>query len=303
MRLEFKQSFIKGNIMSLVINTNVASLNAQRQLMNSSNALSTSITRLSSGLRINSAMDASAGKTIADAMNSKLAGMASASRNANDVVSFAQTAEGGLSQTTEVLSRMRDLAGMALNGTLSEDARNSLSDEFSQLKAEASRIAGGTSLNGEKLFELGSGTPKQIAGGTTKLDLGSVALISSGNPDDGILTRSRDGFSLTSDNFDISGARSTDQLQGVVKALDGMLSDVRTARFALGTLQAEAFSQVPGTAMDADPGLYTPSRPSVSNIDRSGLDNLRNTMLQQMGESILSQANNMPQSVLSLLRG
>lgn len=287
--------------MPLVVNTNVASLNAQRNLQKTTDTLSASLSRLN--LRINSARDSSAGTAIAEAMNSKLAGMASASRNANDAVGLAQIVEGSLSQTTDILGRMRQLAVQSANGTVSAEQRDTLNEEFSKLKSTVLNIGANTSFNGEKVLNLNSGATKNITVGTAQFDLSDVALTSSSNPDDGILTRSYDGVSLTSDAFDISGASSAEQREGVIKALDGMISGVSTARYAAGSFQSGVLT-LGADASDDDAGLYTPSRPSVSNIDyTSELDNLRNTMLQQVGASILSQANSLPQIALALLRG
>lgn len=131
-----------------VINTNVASLNAQRNLMTSSSGLATSLQRLSSGLRINSAKDDAAGLAISSRMTSQINGLNQASRNANDGISLAQTAEGGLATTTDLLQRMRSLAVQAANGTNSSSDRASLQQEVSQIQQEINRVATTTQFNG-----------------------------------------------------------------------------------------------------------------------------------------------------------
>jgi len=138
--------------MAAVINTNIPSLNTQRNLNASQSSLNTSIQRLSSGLRVNSAQDDAAGLAIADRMNSQVRGLAVAQRNANDGISMAQTAEGALSTVGDNLQRMRELAVQAANGTNSAQDRKTLNDEYTQLSQEVFRVLNGTSFNGQNLF-------------------------------------------------------------------------------------------------------------------------------------------------------
>ncbi|MDR9834360.1 flagellin N-terminal helical domain-containing protein [Herbaspirillum huttiense] len=138
--------------MAAVINTNIPSLNTQRNLNSSQSSLNTSIQRLSSGLRVNSAKDDAAGLAIADRMNSQIKGLAVAQRNANDGISMAQTAEGALSTVGDNLQRMRELAVQAANGTNSAQDRKTLNDEYTQLSQEVFRVLNGTSFNGQNLF-------------------------------------------------------------------------------------------------------------------------------------------------------
>src|SRR5216110_1213293 len=135
--------------MSQTINTNIVSLNAQRNLNMSQAGLATSIQRLSSGLRVNSAKDDAAGLAIAERMNAQTRGMNVAIRNANDGISMSQTAEGALSQVSNSLQRMRELAVQARNATNSSSDKDSLNKEFSQLQQEISRVLAGTTFNGK----------------------------------------------------------------------------------------------------------------------------------------------------------
>jgi flagellin len=144
--------------MASVINTNVASLNSQRNLSASQSSLNTSIQRLSSGLRINSAKDDAAGLAISDRMNSQIKGMTQATRNANDGVSMAQTAEGALSSSGDILQRVRELAVQSSNSSNSASDRKALQTEVTQLTSELNRIAGTTEFNGTKLLDGSSGT-------------------------------------------------------------------------------------------------------------------------------------------------
>jgi len=138
--------------MASVINTNIASLNTQRNLNTSQSSLNTSIQRLSSGLRVNSAKDDAAGLAIADRMNAQIKGLAVAQRNANDGISLAQTAEGALSKVTDNLQRMRELAVQATNGSNGAQDRVTLNNEYKQLSDEVFRVLNGTTFNGQNLF-------------------------------------------------------------------------------------------------------------------------------------------------------
>ena len=139
--------------MAITINTNVASLNAQRNLSASQTNLAKSMQRLSSGLRINSAKDDAAGLAISDRMTSQIRGLNQATRNANDGISLAQTAEGAMQESTNILQRMRELAVQSANDTNSASDRASLQSEVDQLKQELTRIAETTTFNGKKLLD------------------------------------------------------------------------------------------------------------------------------------------------------
>jgi flagellin len=144
---------MEDSTMALTINTNVASLNAQRNLGTSQSALNKSMQRLSSGLRINSAKDDAAGLAISDRMTSQIRGLNQAARNANDGISLAQTAEGALQESTNILQRIRELAVQSANDTNSESDRTSLNDEVTQLKSELDRIAQTTKFNGKAVID------------------------------------------------------------------------------------------------------------------------------------------------------
>src|ERR1043165_2370671 len=138
--------------MPQTINTNIISLNAQRNLNASQTSLATSMQRLSSGLRVNSAKDDAAGLAIAERMNAQVRGMNVAIRNANDGISLSQTAEGALSKVGDALQRMRELAIQARNATNSSSDKDSLNKEFSELQSEISRVLGGTTFNGQRIL-------------------------------------------------------------------------------------------------------------------------------------------------------
>src|SRR6201987_5102359 len=161
--------------MPLTINTNIASLNAQRNLNMSQGSLATSMQRLSSGLRVNSAKDDAAGLAIAERMNAQVRGMNVAVRNANDGISMSQRAEGALSQVSNSLQRMRELAVQARNATNSSSDKDSLNKEFAQLQSEISRVLGGTAFNGKKILGADATTLNfQVGAGTTADDTVSI---------------------------------------------------------------------------------------------------------------------------------
>ncbi len=206
--------------MALVINTNVASLNAQRQLNGSGMALDRATERLSSGQRVNSAKDDAAGLAISNRMTSQVRGLDQAVRNANDGVSLIQTAEGALQESTNILQRMRELAVQSSNGIYNDADRSTLNAESKQLKAELDRIASSTSFNGQNLLD---GTL-----GTTKLQVGAF----SGQTMDLSVGNFKTG-SMGGSSADIVGAAST----GIVAALTTMVAAFWTINDkAIGTL-------------------------------------------------------------------
>jgi flagellin len=207
--------------MSLVINTNIASLNAQRQLLKSSNAMQTAMQRLSSGLRINSAKDDAAGLAISDRMTAQIRGLNQAVRNANDGISLAQVAEGALSESTNILQRMRELAVQAANDSNSAGDRASLQKEVNQLQQELQRIATTTQFNGKNvldgtmsgaLFQIGANANQNIAVtiGNAQTNAIGVHQVWSTNAGGGIadaVTTTANGYA--GDTITISGASGT----------------------------------------------------------------------------------------------
>jgi flagellin len=267
--------------MPQTINTNVSSLNAQRNLNTSQSSLATSMQRLSSGLRINSAKDDAAGLAIADRMNTQIKGINVAIRNANDGISLAQTAEGALATVTDVLQRMRELAIQAQNGSNGTSDRANLNTEFQQLSAEITRIATQTKFNGTAIVGAGAGT--------------QTFQVGANNGDTMTITTS----TVTTVGGDVttSGNAST-----AVSAIDTALDTITTSRatygaamsrfeFAISNLQitGENQSAARGRIMDADFAAET------ANLSRAQI-------LQQAGTAMVAQANQLPQNVLSLLR-
>ena len=267
--------------MPMTINTNVASLNAQRNSTTSQASLNTSLQRLSSGLRINSAKDDAAGLAIADRMNAQIRGINVAIRNANDGISLAQTAEGALATVTDVLQRMRELAVQAQNGSNGTSDRTNLNTEYTQLNAEITRIASQTKFNG-----------KAIVGADAAANVFQVG------------ANNGDTLTITTTAVAAPGGAVTDAAtaSAAVAAIDTALDTITTNRatygaamnrfeFAISNLQitGENQSAARGRIMDADFASET------ANLSRAQI-------LQQAGTAMVAQANQLPQNVLSLLR-
>jgi len=274
------------------INTNVASLTAQRALSTTSGSLTTSMQRLSTGLRVNSAKDDAAGLAIAERMTSQVRGMSVASRNANDAISMLQTAEGGLGKVGESLQRMRELAVQSVNGANSTSDRSNLNSEYQALGKEISRVLDGTKFNNKQLISSGAAnTTFQVGAGTSATDTITVSLGTIGGSVGTSLAAA-----LTGDIT--SASNSTTALDNLDKAINS----VTTARASIGasqnrfesvvgnlTTMSENLNAAKGRIMDADFAVET------SNMSRA-------QVLQQAGNAMLAQANQQPQQVMSLLR-
>ena len=285
--------------MPSIINTNLGSLNAQRNTSASQSSLAVSMQRLSSGLRVNSSKDDAAGLSIAERMSTQVRGMNVAIRNANDGISLAQTAEGALGKVTDALQRMRELGVQARNATNTSDDRQSLDKEFGQLAKEIQRVLGGTTFNGKAVLANDAGTQTfQVGANTTGND--SVDVLTTD------LTTNTDIKAVAGDN---TGALipqlddTPDKIKDVINNIDEALKTVSGERATLGAAQnrfdavtsnlmiaVENQSAARSRIMDADYATET------ANLSRSQI-------LQQAGMAMISQANQAPQQVLTLLRG
>jgi len=267
--------------MPMTINTNMVSLNAQRNLSTSASSLATSMQRLSSGLRVNSAGDDAAGLAIATRMNAQIRGINVAIRNANDGISLAQTAEGALATVTDALQRMRELAVQAQNGSNGAGDRANLDTEFQQLSLEVGRIASQTKFNGTAIVGAGAGT--------TVFQVG---------PNNG------DVLSITTSTVvaPVGSVTTAATALAAVTTLDTALDTISTSRasygaaisrfgFAISNLQitGENQSAARGRIMDADFAAET------ANLSRAQI-------LQQAGSAMVAQANQLPNLVLNLLK-
>jgi flagellin len=273
----------------LTINTNVASLNAQRNLSGSQNALAQSIQRLSTGLRVNSAKDDAAGLAISERMQAQIRGMNVAIRNASDAVSMAQVAEGSLGKVGDMLQRMRELAVQSANGTLGDDDRANLQEEYSQLGTEIDRLLAGTKFNG--LAILGD-------------DSGDITFQIGANSDETIEAT----FTDVAGDGDISDATSGDisDASGATDAMDAIdvaLDTLNAERAKMGALQSRFEAVISTLQIGVENQSAARSRIVDTDFAAETAALTRAQILQQAGTAMLAQANASPQVVLSLLRG
>jgi flagellin len=311
--------------MTMSVNSNIISLNAQRNLSGTQSSLATSMQRLSSGLRVNSAKDDAAGLAIAERMNAQVRGMNVAIRNANDGISLAQTAEGALGKVGDMLQRMRELAVQSRNATNSAGDRANLQKEFAQLQEEMSRTIASANFNGKALFDSnGTGYSATLSfqvgantGTNDRIDVDSANLAGTAIEGGALTSASADGAVMATvyttattsggNGIAIGGwsTAPTDvgaEIDEAIDAIDQALNVVNNQRAEFGaiqnrfeaviaTLQVNAESQTAarGRIVDADFAAET------ANLSRAQI-------LQQAGTAMVAQANQLPQQVLSLLR-
>lgn len=279
-----------------VINSNVPSLFAQRNLSNSQNALTTSMERLSSGLRINSAKDDAAGQAIANRMTAQISGMAQAQRNANDGISVAQTAEGALNQVNDNLLRIRELAVQASNDTNSDTDRASIQEEITARVNEIDRISDSTQFNGKNILDGSIASmdiqvgPNTDASDTLTIDLTNAA------SSELIVDDSDAAVDLTT-----GAVTDSATAKASIDAVDNALESVDSARSGLGSIQ-NRFEAVIGNLQSSEINLTSArSRIEDTNYAQEVANMTKSQILQQAGTSILAQANQTPQNVLALL--
>lgn len=275
--------------MALVINTNIGSLNAQRNLATSQGALNKSMQRLSSGLRINSAKDDAAGLAISDRMTSQIRGLNQAARNANDGISLAQTAEGALQETTNMLQRMRELAVQASNDTNTSADRKSLNAEFANLLEEINRIATSTSFNGQTLL---SGA-----------FVSSPAVFQIGANAGQVISVTIEAATVSALGISSTGVTTNSAAQSAISLLDGAISIIDQIRGDLGAVQNRFESTIANLNNVAENLTAARSRILDADIAQETSQMTKNNILQQAGVAILSQANQTPQLALQLLQG
>ncbi len=282
--------------MSMFVNTNVSSLNAQRQLFDVSNSLSTSFERLSSGFRINSAADDAAGLQITDRMTSQVQGLNQAVRNANDAISLSQTAEGALSETTTALQRIRTLAVQSQNGINSDSDREALQKEVDALRTEISRIATTTQFAGVEVLS-GEFSAKFLVGAnsgqTISVNLSSPALTRAGV--DGF---SATGLGLTGTDTDVL---TSENASSMMAKIDNAISAIGGLRADLGALQNRFQSTIRNLSNISENVSAARSQIKDTDFATETANITRNQIIQQASTTILSQANQRPQSALSLL--
>jgi flagellin len=292
--------------MPLVINTNVASLNAQRHLQASRSDLETAMERLSSGKRINSAMEDAAGLTIAHSLETKIKSLETAARNANDAISLIHLAEGAMDAVSSMLVRMRELATQALNGTYSDDDRANLDAEFQQLSDEITRISDNTYFNGISVigqartvggsgtgaalsFQIGYDASDSINLATSDIDSATIGVVSGNNGGTGLALSGQDLTSLTKAGYSLS-------------SVDQALSEVDQARVAMGAVANRLDHSIENLYSRIEQQTAAKSRIEDADYAVESANLARAQVLQQAGTAMLAQANASTMNVLSLLK-
>jgi flagellin len=280
--------------MGISLLTNTASLNAQRNLNKTNNALSSNFSKLSSGQRINTAGDDAAGLAISERMKSQIRSLSQAERNANDGISLLQTTEGALNENSGILIRMRELSMQSANGTLGDSERDALQTEFTQLTDEIDRIANVTEFNGQKLlngdtasFEfqvgIGSDTNDRITANMVTMTAGAYG---------------EDGLDLT--GLDITSAAGA---QAALDTIDQAIAATSSSRAELGSTQNRL--QVTVSNLQSANTNLSAANSRIRDVDvaEESAAMTKNNILNQAGVAVLSQANQLPSMALSLLRG
>jgi flagellin len=278
--------------MPMTINTNIISLNAQRNLDSSQSALATSMQRLSSGLRVNTAKDDAAGLAIAERMNAQVRGMNVAVRNANDGISLAQTADGALASVSNSLQRMRELAVQARNSTNSQSDKQSLNLEFSQLSAEIGRVLGGTTFNGKSILGSDAATLTfQVGANVGSFDSISIVSIN--------LTTATTITTVT--GASIGSTSTATSIATVVGDIDKAIDYINSQRAVFGASENRFSAVISNLQSSVENQSAAQSRIMDADFAAETANMSRAQILQQAGTAMVAQANQLPQQVLKLL--
>ena len=282
--------------MSMSINTNALSLNAQRNASNNATSLATTMARLSSGLRINSSKDDAAGLAIADRMNTQVRGMNVAIRNANDGISLAQTAEGGLASMNDMLQRMRELAVQSVNATNTSGDIAKLNNEFQQLGEEIGRTLSATTFNGQAVLNGTAAYEFQVganSGATDRIAVASASISLNGNT----------ALAAVLSGGGSSGLAATAvNNSAIIGALDTAISAVNDRRATLGAVQSRFENTVSNLRISVENQAAARGRIMDADFASETANLSRSQILQQAGTAMIAQANQLPQGVLALLR-
>ncbi len=278
-----------------VINTNAYSLNAQRNVAKNDVGLASALERLSSGLRVNSAKDDAAGLAISERMSAQVRGMNVAIRNSNDGISMSQTAEGALGKVGDALQRMRELAVQARNASNSSSDKDSLNKEFQQLGAEITRVIGGTTFNGQTIIGSNAGGKDfQIGANTTTNDTITVTTTNMNN--DGSIT------AVTGASSKIDSSQNAAAIKTVIDNIDGAIDKVNSERAMYGATQSRFDSVISNLQVSVENQSAARSRIMDADFATETANLSRAQILQQAGNAMIAQANQLPRQVLSLLR-
>jgi len=281
--------------MPQTINTNIASLNAQRNLSMSQGSLAVSMQRLSSGMRVNSAKDDAAGLAIAERMNTQVRGMNVAIRNANDGISLAQTAEGALGKVSDSLQRMRELSVQARNATNTGADLDSIGKEYGELTLEIQRVLGGTTFNGKKILGADAVLPQEFQIGPNTGSEDTIIVSTTDLTVDATIT----GVTTSAITF----ASTTADLKTVIDNIDTALNTISGQRATLGASQNRIEAVISNLQVSVENQSAARSRIMDADYAAETSNLSRTQILQQAGNAMVAQANQMPQQVLSLLKG
>ncbi len=287
--------------MPQTINTNLNSLNAQRNLGTSQSSLAMSMQRLSSGLRVNSAKDDAAGLAIAERMTAQVRGMSTSVRNANDGISMAQTAEGALGKVSDSLQRMRELSVQAANATNSDSDKNSLDKEFGELAKEIQRVIGGTSFNG--LHMLGADAKAfqfQVGANTSSND--AIDITTTNLTTDATVTAVAGTDNTGAGRAVIDSTATAASIKTVIDNIDLAISTVSDQRAVMGASQSRFDSVIANLQSSVENQTAARSRIMDTDFAAETANLSRSQILQQAGNAMVAQANQLPQQVLTLLR-
>ena len=289
--------------MGLSVNTNVAAINAYRNLSTTQTSLSKSLEKLSSGFRINRAADDAAGLAISEGLRSQISGLTQAARNAQDGISVVQTAEGALTEVHSILHRMRDLAVQAANDSNSTEARSNIVTEATQLQAELKRIAESTNFNGTTLLDKVSGS----TGATMNFQVGSAGDSSSRIAVD--LSTANVASVATAVSFAANASSTTGlslfshaSAQAAIKAIDTEIATISTARANLGAYQNRFEHTINSVNVAVENLSASESRIRDTDMASEMVNFTKSQIMSQAGTAMLAQANMIPQGVLQLLR-
>jgi len=283
------------------INTNIIALNAQRNLAGSQSALASSMQRLSSGLRVNSAKDDAAGMAIAERMTAQIRGMNVAARNANDGISLAQTAEGALGKVSDAFQRMRELAVQSANAANADSDKDSLDKEFGELAKEIQRVLGGTTFNGLAILGGNAGAQVfQIGANTTSNDTVSITTTNMTTNTDITAVAGNDNTGGTRVKIDKDATAS--DIRTVIDNIDTALDTVNSERATLGASQSRFDAVISNLQIAIENQSAAKSRIVDTDFAAETANLSRASILQQAGNAMVAQANQLPQQVLQLLR-
>jgi flagellin len=280
--------------MALSVLTNVASMNAQRNLAATQDALAASVARLSAGMRINNAADDAAGLGISQSLKATISSLGQAQRNANDGISMSQVAEGGMNQMQGIVSRMRELAVQSSNSTLGSTERGYIQTEFSQLSSEINRIGSVTDFNGQKLLDgsASAGLTFQVGIQNTANDRLSMSITK-------LTTSTLGSTSLHVASASLSTATNA---QNAISVFDKAIQQLSSARSKVGASQNRMQVTIANLAVAQENLSAANSRITDVDVASETANLTRNQILSQAGMAVLAQANQMPQAALTLLR-